>query len=65
MLSILDPAPDFKAFALDPQGVIQYATANNRKVGRSISELVRVLEALRTGDAVGAGWQPGQPTLGR
>jgi alkyl hydroperoxide reductase subunit AhpC len=52
-------------FAIDPQGVIQYAAANNRKVGRSISELVRVLEALRTGDAVAAGWQPGQPTLGR
>lgn len=42
----------------------QYAAVHNRKVGRSISELVRVLEALRTGDAVAAGWQPGQPTLG-
>jgi alkyl hydroperoxide reductase subunit AhpC len=52
-------------FAIDPQGVIQYAAANNRKVGRSISELVRVLEALQTGDAVPVGWQPGQPTLGR
>jgi len=51
-------------FAIDPQGVIQYAAVHNRKVGRSISELVRVLEALRTGDAVAAGWQPGQPTLG-
>jgi alkyl hydroperoxide reductase subunit AhpC len=52
-------------FAIDPQGVIQYAAAHNRKVGRSISELVRVLEALQTGDAVPVGWQPGQPTLGR
>jgi alkyl hydroperoxide reductase subunit AhpC len=52
-------------FAIDPDGVIQYAAAQNRKVGRSISELVRVLEALQTGDAVPVGWQPGQPTLGR
>ncbi len=52
-------------FVIDPQGVIQYAAAHNLEVGRSISELVRVLEALRSGDAVPAGWQPGQPTLGR
>jgi alkyl hydroperoxide reductase subunit AhpC len=52
-------------FVIDPRGVIQYAAVHNLQVGRSISELVRVLEALRTGDAVPAGWQPGQPTLGR
>jgi alkyl hydroperoxide reductase subunit AhpC len=52
-------------FAVDPAGVIQYAAIHSRRVGRSISELVRVLEALQTGDAVPAGWQPGQPTLGR
>jgi peroxiredoxin 2/4 len=52
-------------FAVDPAGVIQYAAVQNLNVGRSISELVRVLEALRTGVAVPAGWQPGQPTLGR
>jgi alkyl hydroperoxide reductase subunit AhpC len=50
-------------FAVDPGGVIQYAAVHNLDVGRSISELVRVLEALRTGHAVPAGWQPGQPTL--
>ncbi len=52
-------------FVIDPQGVIQHAAANSSNVGRSISELVRVLEALQTGDAVPVGWQPGQPTLGR
>jgi peroxiredoxin 2/4 len=51
-------------FAVDPGGVVQYAAAHNLKVGRSISELVRVLEALRTGQSVPAGWQPGQPALG-
>jgi len=51
-------------FAVDPGGVIQYAAAHNLDVGRSISELVRVLEALRLGRPVPAGWQPGQPALG-
>ena len=51
-------------FAIDPAGLIQYAAVQNLNVGRSISELVRVMEALRTGHAVPAGWQPGQPTLG-
>jgi peroxiredoxin (alkyl hydroperoxide reductase subunit C) len=51
-------------FAIDPLGVVQYASVHNLDVGRSISELVRVLEALRTGHPVPAGWQPGQPTLG-
>jgi peroxiredoxin (alkyl hydroperoxide reductase subunit C) len=52
-------------FVVDPAGVVQYAAAHSLNVGRSISELVRVLEALRTGEAVAAGWEPGQPTLGR
>jgi alkyl hydroperoxide reductase subunit AhpC len=51
-------------FAIDPGGVIQYAAAQNLDVGRSISELVRVLEALRTGRPIPAGWQPGQPIPG-
>jgi alkyl hydroperoxide reductase subunit AhpC len=52
-------------FAIDPEGRVQYAAVQGRQVGRSISELVRLLEALQTGEAVPAGWQPGQPTLGR
>lgn len=52
-------------FAVDPEGRVQYAAVHGSLVGRSISELVRVLEALQTGEAVPAGWQPGQPTLGR
>jgi alkyl hydroperoxide reductase subunit AhpC len=34
-------------------------------VGRSVSELLRVLEALRTGERSPAEWRPGQATLGR
>jgi len=52
-------------FIVDPEGVVQLAAFQNLQVGRSISELLRVLEALRTGDRAPAEWQPGQPTLGR
>lgn len=52
-------------FLVDPAGVVQYAAFHNLQVGRSISELIRVLEALRTGERAPAEWRPGQPTLGR
>jgi alkyl hydroperoxide reductase subunit AhpC len=52
-------------FVVDPGGLVQYAAFHNLQVGRSISEIVRVLEALRTGERAPAEWRPGQPTLGR
>lgn len=52
-------------FVVDPAGVVQYASFHNLAVGRSISEIIRVLEALRTGERAPAEWRPGQPTLGR
>jgi len=52
-------------FIVDPAGVIQLAAFHNLQVGRSISEILRVLEALRTGERAPAEWRPGQPTLGR
>jgi peroxiredoxin (alkyl hydroperoxide reductase subunit C) len=52
-------------FVIDPGGVVQYAAFHNLAVGRSISELIRVLEALQTGERAPAEWHPGQPTLGR
>jgi len=52
-------------YLVDPAGVVQYAALHNLQVGRSISELLRVLEALRTGERAPVEWRPGQPTLGR
>jgi len=51
-------------FIVDPRGVVQYASHHNLKVGRSISEIIRVLEALRTGEKAPVEWRRGQPTLG-
>ena len=52
-------------FIVDPAGVIQYAAFHNLEVGRSPSEILRVLEALRTRAPVPAEWRRGEPTLAR
>jgi peroxiredoxin (alkyl hydroperoxide reductase subunit C) len=51
-------------FIVDPQGIVQYAVFHNLAVGRSPSETLRVLEALRTGRPAPAEWRRGDPTLG-
>jgi alkyl hydroperoxide reductase subunit AhpC len=50
-------------FVVDPAGVVQYAAFHNLSVGRSPSEVLRVLEALRGGAPSPAEWRPGEPTL--
>ncbi|BDG01965.1 peroxiredoxin [Anaeromyxobacter oryzae] len=52
-------------FLVDPAGVVRYAAVHDLAVGRSVSEILRVLEALRTGEKAPAEWTPGTPTLGR
>jgi alkyl hydroperoxide reductase subunit AhpC len=52
-------------FLVDPAGVVRHASFHDPSVGRSVSEILRLLEALRTGEAVAAEWRPGEPTLGR
>lgn len=51
-------------FIVDPAGAIQYLAVHNLDVGRSVSEILRVMEALRTGERAPAEWAPGAPTLG-
>ncbi len=52
-------------YIVDPEGVVQYAAYHNTRVGRSISEILRVLEALGTGEDSPAEWRGGQRTLGK
>lgn len=51
-------------FIVDPNGTLRYALYHDNAVGRSVSETLRVLSALRTGEMCPAEWQPGDPTLG-
>jgi peroxiredoxin 2/4 len=52
-------------YLVDPEGVVQYACYHNRRVGRSVSETLRVLEALQTGEKTPSDWERGGRTLGR
>jgi len=52
-------------YIIDPKGVVQYASYHNTAVGRSVSETLRVLEALQTGEKCPVDWRPGARTLGR
>jgi len=50
-------------FIVDPQGVIRFAMATDLSVGRNPEEVLRVLDALQTGELCPASWKPGQKTL--
>jgi peroxiredoxin (alkyl hydroperoxide reductase subunit C) len=50
-------------FLVDPQGVIRWASVNDLKVGRSVDEVLRVLDALQTDELCACGWQPGDAPL--
>jgi peroxiredoxin (alkyl hydroperoxide reductase subunit C) len=52
-------------FIIDPNGVLQYANYHNTDVGRSVSETLRVLQAIQTGERCPAEWKPGAKTLGK
>jgi peroxiredoxin (alkyl hydroperoxide reductase subunit C) len=46
-------------FIIDPEGAIQYMGIHNLSVGRDAREILRVLQALKSGELCGAGWRPG------
>jgi peroxiredoxin 2/4 len=47
------------SFILDPKRTIVYAVASPINVGRSVSETLRVVRALRSGKQCPADWEPG------
>ena len=50
-------------FIVDPQGIIRFAMVTDLNVGRNANEVLRVLDALQSGEMCPCNWQPGQPTL--
>lgn len=52
-------------FIIDPEGVLRYALYHDLGVGRSTTEVLRVLSALQTGELCPASWNPGEKTLGK
>jgi peroxiredoxin (alkyl hydroperoxide reductase subunit C) len=50
-------------YIVDPEGVIRFVSVNDLSVGRNVDEVLRVLDALQTGELTACGWSPGEPTL--
>lgn len=46
-------------FIIDPEQKIQYMGIHNTAVGRDANEILRVLQALQSGELCGAGWKKG------
>ncbi len=50
-------------FIVDPDGIIRWASVNDLKVGRSVDEVLRVLDALQTDELCPCNWKSGEKTL--
>lgn len=52
-------------FIIDPDGVVKYVVISAGSVGRSVKEVLRVLQALQSGELCPVEWEPGGSTLGK
>jgi len=50
-------------FIVDPEGVIRFVAVNDLNVGRNPKEVLRVLDALQTGELCPCNWQKGDEFL--
>jgi alkyl hydroperoxide reductase subunit AhpC len=48
---------------VDPEGFIRFASVNDLSVGRNVDEVLRVLDALQTGELCPCDRKAGEPTL--
>jgi len=51
-------------YIIDPDGVLQYSVIHPEDVGRNSLEVLRVIQALQTGEKTPCNWSPGESTLG-
>jgi alkyl hydroperoxide reductase subunit AhpC len=52
-------------FIIDPEGKVRYQLVHDLGIGRSVEEILRVLNALQTGELCPVEWKPGKKTLGK
>ena len=65
-LGILDPKEGVAqraVFIVDPEGIIRFVYVTDLSVGRSPQEVLRVLDALKTGELCPCNWNQGDKTL--
>jgi peroxiredoxin (alkyl hydroperoxide reductase subunit C) len=51
------------SFLIDPHGIVRWASVHDLNTGRSIEEMLRVLDALQTDQLCPCEWKKGQKTL--
>ena len=51
-------------FVVDPDGIIRFVAVTDLDVGRNVDDVVRVLDALQTGELCPCNWKKGEATLG-
>jgi peroxiredoxin (alkyl hydroperoxide reductase subunit C) len=52
-------------FIIDPDNKVRFMQINDNDLGRSVSEVLRCVSALQTGERCPVEWKPGQKTLGK
>lgn len=52
-------------FIIDPEGTLKFMLVSADSVGRNIEEVLRVVEALQTGEKCPVNWHKGDETLGK
>jgi peroxiredoxin (alkyl hydroperoxide reductase subunit C) len=65
-LGILDPQENVclrATYVVDPHGTIQYASVNSLSVGRSVPEVLRVINAIQSDELCPCNWKPGEAFL--
>lgn len=50
-------------FLIDPKGIVRWLAVHDLSVGRNVTEVLRVLDALQTDKLVPCDWKPGDKTL--
>jgi peroxiredoxin (alkyl hydroperoxide reductase subunit C) len=50
-------------FIIDPEGTLRWYQVSDNNVGRSVDEVLRVVDALQSGKQCPVDWKPGEKTL--
>lgn len=50
-------------FIIDPEGKVRWVSINDLPVGRNVEEVLRVLDALQTGELTPCQWKKGEEVL--
>ena len=50
-------------YIIDPDGIVRWVCVNDLSVGRSVEEVLRVLDALQTDELCPCNWNKGEETL--